>query len=69
VFKYLIIDTGIGNIYSNQENTFKPKKTIKIALDGFLYIFKTLVYANKSKINEGYKPKAIFKTIAITATA
>ena len=42
---------------------------IKIALNGFLCVFKTLAYANKSNSKEGNKPNAIFNTIAITATA
>ena len=45
------------------------KKTINIALNGFLCVFKNLAYANKSNSKEGNKPNAIFNTIAITATA
>jgi hypothetical protein len=52
-----------------KEILLKPKKTIKIALDGSLYIYKALAYANKSKTSEGNKPNAIFNIIAITATA
>jgi hypothetical protein len=51
------------------DNLRKTKKTIKIAFDGFLYIFKTLAYANKSKTKDGNIPKTIFNTIATTATA
>ena len=45
------------------------KKTIKITFDGFILYFLGLVYPNKFNTTEGNKPKAIFKTIAITATA
>ncbi|RKR09994.1 hypothetical protein C8C83_1658 [Flavobacterium sp. 90] len=47
----------------------KIKSPSKETLDGLVFILIVFFYFNKSKTKDGNKPKAIFNTIEIIATA
>ena len=55
-------------IFSSLQNSMKAKNPLT-EISGSLFMLTVMFYFNKSKTNEGNKPKTIFNTIEITATA
>ncbi len=56
-------------IFSSVKILFKTKSPSKETLDGLVFILIVFFYFNKSRTKDGNKPKAIFNTIEIIATA